>query len=436
MPQVALEPGAYPPKHKLQPVKGADGLWRLTEVRHRSYSGIYVRTSGIGATKKDCLADWEAKFEKNRRKGSVVAYAFDDEPEFGLTDKMSEVFKRFIDEQRRRVETGKLKAQSLHHYETAIYPTDSVRASDKAIKLELELGNLSVGEVGKPRFLNAYLKAVARRSPSMAARHHLILTSVFADLTLNGPFDDSPMRLVPNPYEVGGKQRALTADERVLLVDLITSSRRKPKNSAYLLSFTLMLLGTGVRPSEGLAVRWLDCLGLDDETVECALLHVCGTVVRLDHQKPFRQDHRKRGDSYFLTLPKWLTGELRAWKRLCTPTDEADLMFTHRGRVIDPDNPGYCLSRVRESTPLAWVSWGNLRDTVATEVTGKTGDPKRASAQLGHSEGSSMATRHYIDRNGYVRKAVDNADALEDLYPAKTDGKVTILASTAKHSPL
>lgn len=437
MAQIALEPGAYPPKHKLQPVKGADGFWRLSEVRHRAFSGVYVRTSGIGVTKKDCLADWDAKFQKNRYKGSVVAYVLDDdEHEFALTDKMSVVFKWFIDEQTKRVELGKLKAQSRDDYWNAIYPTDSTRSSDKAIKLDKELGNLSIGEVGRPKVLNRYLKAVASHSPSMAARHHLILSAVFAALTLDGLFDDSPMRLVPNPYEVGGQQRALDANERVKLLELITSSPRKPRNSAYLFPFTLALLGTGVRPSEGLAFRWLDCPELDDETVANALLHVCGTVVRLDGQKPFRQDHRKRGDSYYLTLPKWLTSELRAWKRLCQPTDETALMFTHKGAVVDPDNPGYCLSRIRKNTSLDWVCWGNLRDTVATEVTGKTGNSKRASAQLGHSEGSSMATRHYVDRNGYVRKAVDNADALEDLYPAETDGNFTILASLPDLSSL
>ncbi|MET7772388.1 hypothetical protein [Nocardia sp. NPDC005366] len=428
MAQVALEPGAYPPKHKLQPVQGTDGLWRLSEVRHRAYSGVYVRTSGIGATKRECQADWDAKFEKNRYKGSVIAYALDDEPQFSLSDRMSAVFDWFMLEQEQRVAKGKLKAQSLRDYRNAIYRTDSTRASASAIKLGSELGNLSIGEVGKPRVLNGYLKAVARHSPSMAARHHLILSAVFGALTLEGLFDDSPMRLVPNPYDVGGQQRALNGNERAQLVSLVVSSPLKPKDSAYLLPFTLAVLGTGVRPSEALAFRWSDCPDLDDVAVDRAVLHVCGTVVRLDGQKPFRQDHRKRGASYFLVLPTWLTRELRAWKQLCAPTDPADLMFKHRGKVIDPDNPGYCLSRVRKDTGLAWVNWGNLRDTVATEVTGKTGDSKRASAQLGHSEGSSMATRHYIDRNGYVRKAVDNADVLEILFPGQTDGKVPILA--------
>ncbi|WP_280409123.1 hypothetical protein [Nocardia brasiliensis] len=418
MAREALEPGAYPPKHKLQPVKGHDGVWRLTEIRHRAYSGIYVRSSGKGTTKKDCLADWERAFEKNRCKGSVVAYALDDAPEFELSDKMSKAFRRFVDEQTDRVEKGKLKEQSLDDYKQAIYPSEGPKARASAIKLDLELGNLSIGEAGKPRFLNSYLKAVAKHSPSMAARHHLILTSIFAALTLDGLFDDSPMRLVPNPYEPGGTQKALRSNQRVQLVVLAASSPRRPRNCAYLLPFTMTLFGTGVRPSEGLAFRWLDCPGLDDDSVERAVVHVCGTIVRIGGQKPFRQDHRKRGASYYVTLPTWLTSVLRAWKRACEPTDETDLMFTHKGEVVDPDNPGYCLERIREGTPLEWVNWGNLRDTVATEVKGKTGNSKRSSAQLGHSEGSSMATRHYIDPTGYLHAAVDNADVLEALFPA------------------
>ena len=70
---------------------------------------------------------------------------------------------------------------------------------------------------------------------------------------------------------------------------------------------------------------------------------------------------------------------------------------------------------------------GPLRDAAATEVAGRSGDKARASAQLGHSERSSTATHHYIDKRGFEHKAVDNSQWLEYLNP-KSDGKVTIQA--------
>lgn len=57
-------------------------------------------------------------------------------------------------------------------------------------------------------------------------------------------------------------------------------------------------------------------------------------------------------------------------------------------------------------------------------VAGVTGDSARASAQLGHSEGTTVAGRHYIDESGYMRSAVDNADVLESLAPAEVGTKL------------
>lgn len=73
---------------------------------------------------------------------------------------------------------------------------------------------------------------------------------------------------------------------------------------------------------------------------------------------------------------------------------------------------------------MAWVTFGNLRDTVATHVAGRIGDARRASAQLGHSEGAGAATGSYIDPNRYIHPVVDNADALEDLKPSKVGAKL------------
>ncbi|MTE15650.1 hypothetical protein [Nocardia aurantiaca] len=79
--------------------------------------------------------------------------------------------------------------------------------------------------------------------------------------------------------------------------------------------------------------------------------------------------------------------------------------------------------------PLEWVQFGNFRDTAATYVTGKTNEPLRASAQLGHAEASTIATVHYIDLEGYVRPAVDNTVAMESLRPRKVEEKWNLEAA-------
>ncbi|MBF6179894.1 tyrosine-type recombinase/integrase [Nocardia otitidiscaviarum] len=409
-------------------MKGPDGFWRLTEVRHRSYSGVYVRTSGIGTTKDECLADWDAKFQRNRYKGSVRRKRRASKAvEFTMSDRMSAVFRQYIEAQGKRVEKGEIKQRSYNQYYAAIYPSTGVRAKEDAIKLDTELGAYSIAEIGRPSELASYIEDIAEIAPGMAVRHHTILTACFKSLTLQGLFDESPMRIVPRPDLNGGSQRALSADERKEFGKLLADKARAPRNHDYLLAFGLTLLGTGVRPSEALAFRWMDVPDLDSDEVGKATVHVCGTIVKLPGRKPYRQGERKAGDNYYLVLPTWLTEELRAWKRVCAPADDSALMFRLKGGPVDRDNAGYALQCIRAGSNLEWLTWGNLRDTVATEVRGRTGDHKRASAQLGHSEGSTMATRHYIDPQGYKREAVDNTEALDGLRP-ENDGNLTIPA--------
>ncbi|NKY89912.1 site-specific integrase [Nocardia veterana] len=426
MPREALEPGGYPPKDKLQPTKGADGIWRLSEVRHRAINGEYVRSSGSGPTRDLCMAAFWENFEKNRFKGSVRRKRRTEKVVlFKPTDKMSAVFKHHADLLRQRLEKGEIREKTYNTYLGVIYPNEGPRAKSDAIKLDVELGAFSIAEAGRPSELASYIADIAEIAPGVALQHHTILTAVFRMLTLQGLYDDSPMRLVPRPDLNGGGQRALDAVNRAEFVKLLCDKGRTPRGHDYVLPFGLTVLGTGVRPGEGLAVRWFDIPDLDDETVDRAVLHVCGTIVKSPGRKAHRQDTRKAGDSYYVTLPRWLTSELRAWKRFCSPVDEMALMFTIDGQPISTDVVGYALECLRAGTDLEWMTWGNLRDTVATEVTGKTGDSKCASAQLGHSEGSSMATRHYIDRQGYKRAAVDYAEALEGLYP-ENDGNLTV----------
>lgn len=416
-----MEPGARPSKDKLSPTKGSDGIWRLDRVRHRAFSGRYVRSSGSGATRKECLEDWEANFEANRRKGSVRTKPR--RRQFELTDKMSVVFAYYAEHERRRVVAGKITQQTCDSYLRAIFKADGPRADPNAIKLDEELGDLTIGEVGKPAFLADYLDDVAECYPGVAVTHYVILRGVFQILTLAGLFDYSPMTPVPKPPAGKGNQRALTANERAEFFDLIP---KRLKRAKYFRPLCLTLLGTGIRPGEGFGLIWRDIEGLDDETVENAVIHVYATVIKPKGRgKAFRQLRRKRGPGYYVTAPKWLTDELRAWKRVTEPkSDDLPVFLSSNGNMVAPGTAESALSAVRADTSLEWVTLGNFRDTVATHITGKTADPARASAQLGHSEGSSVAKRHYIDPDGYIRQAVDNADVLEDLAPAKVGTKL------------
>lgn len=420
VPQIRLEPGGRPPKRQLEPLKCPDGIWRLTRIRHRAFTGQYVRSSGSGNSRRECLADWEANFEKNQHKGSARANAR--RLRLQLTDPMLSAFDRFLEQQQKRVDLGKITQQTCDAYWRAIYEAENPRPAGDAVKLAVEMGHLSIGEAGKPVFLADYLGDIAEIVPGVARTQHVVLAGTFNMLTLMGLFDVSPMAPVPKPDRGPANQRALSPEERCEFYELILLRQLR---SMYFRVFILTLLGTGIRPGEALAVRWTDIAGLDDDTVTNAIMHVSGTAVKLRRggTSTFRQNkrkHRKEGHGYYITLPKWLTTELRAWKRICAPkSDEQPVFKSSRGNMIAPCTAQQVLVRVRTDTAYEWVTFGNFRDTVATHIAGKTGDPRLASAQLGHADGAGIATRHYIDPDGYVHMVVDNADVLEDLKPAK-----------------
>ncbi|WP_068059461.1 tyrosine-type recombinase/integrase [Nocardia xishanensis] len=412
MAQESLEPGALPPATQLNPVKGADGVWRLTRVRHRTFSGTYVRTSGSGRTRKECLADWNARFEKNRQKSSSRA-ARDTAREFEHSDKMSKALDAWYRREVKRYEAGKIREQSLHNYRRWIYEAEE-RGRRGSVKLMKELGHLTIREVGKPKFLADYFEDVTEIGPSIAAGHYMILTAVFNMLTVAGLFDVSPMHPVPALDAGGGKQRALTSAERDTFLDLL----EERSTAEWLKPFWLTLLGTGIRPGEAMALRWCDLAHLDSDD-EAVVMHVCGAIVTRKGGR-VRQPRRKRGENYHVLLPEWLAEVLWAWRDWVGPRDVQEPLFQGaRGGWLSTPTMSRALGVVKAGTELEWFTFGNCRDTVATHVTGKTRDPKRASAQLGHSAGSSTALKYYIDREGYQYPAVDNEAVLESLAPSK-----------------
>lgn len=407
-------------------MKGADGVWRLDRIRHRTFSGAYTTTSGSGYTRDECLEDWEERFEINRNKGSVRKRRTNvASRRFTTDDKMIDVFDWFIGVCERRVARGEIKQQTLNIYKRMIYVSNGPRSKKDAVRLETEMGHLTLGEVGDSGYLQDYLEDIAAIVPGIAHQHYTILIAIFGRLVLNGPFKYSPMLPVSSPAAHGGKQKALRLAEREELYNLFVTRARWTK---YRVMLFLILLGTGLRIGEALALRWMDVDLREGD--ECAVIYVCGTVVK-GPNGAFRQDKRKNdGRFYYLTLPMWLTAELRKWREQAGDVDEtAHVLVSKRACLVSPAAADQLLQKVVRGTSLEWVQYGNLRDTAATHIVGKTNEHLRASAQLGHAEGATVATVHYIDREGYIRPAVDNVVAMESLRPSKREQSVNLEAA-------
>ncbi|MFJ9370450.1 hypothetical protein ACIRRA_39345 [Nocardia sp. NPDC101769] len=159
--------------------------------------------------------------------------------------------------------------------------------------------------------------------------------------------------------------------------------------------------------------------------IPSAVIHICGTVVQASNGgNAHRQDkHKNNGSPYYLTVPMRLTLELREWRRRAGDIDEgAHVLVTMRKKHLSIAGAEGLLRRVVGGISMDWVQYGNFRDTAATHVRGKTGDASRASAQLGHAEASTVTIVHYIDKEGYIRPAVDNSAAMESSRPSKLEG--------------
>ncbi|MTE15651.1 tyrosine-type recombinase/integrase [Nocardia aurantiaca] len=242
---------------------------------------------------------------------------------------MIDVFDWFMEVTRKRVTRGEIKQQTLAIYERMIYVSEGPKSRDDAVKL---LGHLTLGEVGDPGFLADYLDDIAELVPGIAHQHYSILTAIFKRLVLVGPFKYSPMLPVRNPSARGGKQKALRLADHEALYDLFVS---RAQGTKYRIILFLILLGTGLRIGEALALRWMDVdlRGGD----ECAVIHVCGTVVK-GKDGAFRQDKRKNNARfYYLTLPMWPTVELREWRRQAGDVDDsAHVLVSKRDCLVSP----------------------------------------------------------------------------------------------------
>lgn len=429
MPNEKLEPGGRPKKHSLVPVKGPDGIYRIDRVRHRRFNGTYTRTSASGYTPKECLAEWERAFERNRNKGSTRRSA--QRHSFELSDPMSIAFKRWFDLTQKRVDAGKIAQKTHDLYWAATYPSEGPKGDPSAIRLDSEIGNLSIGEVGRPVFLSDYLEDVAAVVPGIAEHQYIVLKGTFKMLTNAGAFDVNPMSSISTPERAETNQRCMFPEEvEQLYRQICVRSARTP----WVRMMFLLMLGTGIRPGEAYGLRWSDIPDLDDRTVDKVVARIAGTAVkpRLGGTA-FRQAKRKnarRGQAYYITLPAWLTAELRAHKAERPPfTEDGPILMARTGQMVRPTTGDAGLARARVNSTVEWVTWGNFRDTVATHIAGRTGDARRASAQLGHTEGAVMATTTYIDPNAHVHAVVDNSEVLEELSPLNAGAKLEYAGS-------
>lgn len=239
----------------------------------------------------------------------------------------------------------------------------------------------------------------------------VVLGGMLALAVAHGALPANPIRDVsqssrqPNP-----EVKFLTVDQarhlrtRVRRTAIRVPDQRMPNHD--LEEFIDLLLGTGCREGEGLAIRPIDLHDLDGPV---PTLHICGTVIEprkgfVDHLH--RQNRTKTGDDRRLILPDAVAAMLRERMRRDPPnTPESPIFATGTGNWISPANLRTrlrsALDRISESDDpldqaLAGTTLHTLRRTVGT-ITAHEVSLDAARDQLGHRD-PSVTFRHYVGK--------------------------------------
>lgn len=280
------------------------------------------------------------------------------------------------------------------------------RNVEKAIKPAL--GGVRLREATTGR-IEAYLKAL--RSPSTVRDSRTILRQAFALAARHDAVQHNPVADTSKPPAAVRPAKALTVEQLQELRRRVRAWQREqrlgPKRAYDLAEILDVMIGTGCRIGEVLALRWRDVEAAKDGAT---MVTVAGTVVEIPGSGVVRQDHTKTKSGYRrVVVPQFAVDALERQRGREIP---GELIFpTRNGTPRSPSNVRTAWRRVR-GEDFKWVKPHDFRKTVGTMVEREVG-LSAASAQLGHS-GTVVTERHYVER---AVTAPDLRGTLERLGP-------------------
>jgi integrase len=206
---------------------------------------------------------------------------------------------------------------------------DSYRGSIKNHVLPA-LGEVRLGEATTPR-VDAAIAAIKKRAGASTAKTARSVISGTMSLAVRyGAISVNPVREVET-IEAPPKAppRALTGEEVQLLKKQLASDERAVR--ADLPDLVVVMLGTGVRIGEALAVLWSQ-VDLENGKVE-----ITDTIVRVKGQGLLRKRTKSRAGQRALSIPQWAISMLRTRFAAGARLDEP-IFADSIGGFRDPSN--------------------------------------------------------------------------------------------------
>lgn len=227
------------------------------------------------------------------------------------------------------------------------------------------------------------------------AVHHLWMTD--ADLEFVRQSGFSPLR---NFCQAPAKKpvAALTVEEVGTLREGLRSWQdeagyRGPRRGSGLLDVVDLMLATGLRISEALALRWDDVDLGEQPTVT-----VSGTLVYLKKNGLQRQEHTKTSSGFrILTIPAFAVDMLLRRSVEATPTETNAVFPSGKGTWKWPNNYRRTLRvALKDIESDGTISPHVFRKSVATLIDAEA-TLEAAAAVLGHS-GTAVTAKHYVKK--------------------------------------
>lgn len=348
------------------------------------------------------------KRKKIRRTGKSIA-----EAERRLKQAVAEyVDAEATDELKPTSTIGRLLDEWINHLDAADR-TKEVYESTIRLHIKPSIGDLQINEATTPK-LDQFIREVS--TAPTAKRCRAILSGAFSLATRYGLVTHNPVRDTSTVKVVKPKPRALSTSEIATFYRAVnfycTKGEGGPPVQAHALpSVVDFLLGTGVRISEALNVRWND--------------------LRLDEQPPTATIHvtKDGGSERTIQLPEVA---VRGIKNQLANRAVSDYVFpTSTGRPLSKSNIERWFRDCRTSwearhdkwrsdddLDISWVTPHSFRRTVATLLADQV-SLLAASQQLGHAD-SVVTQHHYLQRpNAGPPVAAVLNEALRGVSPSK-----------------
>jgi integrase len=259
------------------------------------------------------------------------------------------------------------------------------------------MGSVRLREATVP-YLDRFIKTHARQTGAASAKLcRVVLSHMFGLAARHGAVPANPVRDIARVASKREAVRGMSVDD----VKILRKQLREYDAGTYkhghqretdLADVVDMLLATGVRTGEVLAITWSDI----DLTITPPTVDIRGTVVYQKTRGYYIQDHPKTERSKRgLKLPPFATDMLERRKA----SSVTDLVFpSSRLSLRIPNNFRRQWRDFRDAYGYeSWITPKTFRKAVATLIKDE-GSIDMASDQLGHS-GRKVTEQHYIEQS-------------------------------------